>query len=47
MKIHHKAGMTAANAIDADKREPVDFDAFEGTTFKHRTVPKYRNSGSD
>jgi hypothetical protein len=28
--------MTATNAINADQREPVDFDAFEGTTVKHR-----------
>jgi hypothetical protein len=40
VEIHHEAGMTAANAINAQQREPVDLDAFEGATLKHRPIPK-------
>jgi hypothetical protein len=37
--IHHPAGMTAANAIDAEQRQPVNGNTFQGSTFKHRTSP--------
>ncbi len=40
VKIHHKAGMTAANTINMEQRGPVDFNAFQGSTFKHRKIPK-------
>jgi hypothetical protein len=38
--VHHQAGMNAANTIDVDQRQLVDLDAFEGSSFKHRTPPK-------
>ena len=33
VQIHHQAGMTAANAVNAKQRRLVDFDAFQGSTF--------------
>ena len=38
--IHHQAGMTAADTVDVKHRGLIDFDAFQGSTFKHRNVPK-------
>jgi hypothetical protein len=35
VKIHHKAGMAAANAIDAYQRQQVDDRALQGSTFNH------------
>ena len=43
VEIHHQAGMTAANAVDAEQRELVDCNAFQGSTFKHRNIPKVLN----
>jgi hypothetical protein len=30
--------MTAANAVNAKQRQLVDFNAFQGSTFKHRNI---------
>ncbi len=38
--IHHQAGMTAANTVNVKHRGLVDFNAFQGSTFKHRNIPK-------
>jgi len=41
VKIHHQAGVTAANAVNAKQRGLVDCNAFQGSTFKHRNIPKF------
>jgi len=41
VQIHHQAGMAAANAVNAKQRELVDCSAFQGSTFKHRNIPKF------
>jgi hypothetical protein len=43
--IQHPAGMTAANAVNVEQRLLADFNAFQGTTFKHGTSPKSRIIG--
>ena len=43
--IHHQAGITAANTINGKERGLVDCNAFQGSTFKHRTIPKKLNNG--
>ena len=40
VEIHHQAGMTAANTVNVKQSGLVDFNAFQGSTFKHRTSPK-------
>jgi hypothetical protein len=42
VKIHDKAGMTAANTINVKQCGLVDFNAFEGSTFNHRNIPQSR-----
>ena len=42
--IHHQAGITAANTINGKERGLVDCNAFQGSTFKHRTIPKKLNN---
>jgi hypothetical protein len=32
--------MTAANAVNGKQRELVDFNAFQGSAFKHRNTPQ-------
>ena len=32
--------MTAANTINVKQRGLVDFNAFQGSTFKHRKIPQ-------
>jgi hypothetical protein len=44
--IHHPAGMAAANAVNMEQRVMVDFDTFQGTTFKHGTSPKNLKSSA-
>jgi len=41
VKIHHQAGVTAANTVNTKHRELVDCNAFQGSTFKHRNTPKF------
>ena len=44
VEIPHQAGMTAANTVNVKQRELVDCNAFQGSTFKHRTIPKKLNN---
>jgi hypothetical protein len=40
VKISHQAGMTAANTVNVKQRRLFDCNAFQGSTFKHRSTPK-------
>jgi hypothetical protein len=42
--VHHQARITAANTINGKERGLVDCNAFQGSTFKHRTIPKKLNN---
>jgi len=42
VQIHHQAGVAAANAVNAKQRGLVDCNAFQGSTFKHRNIPKFQ-----
>jgi hypothetical protein len=46
VEIHHQAGMAAASSIDAEQRQPVNGNTFQGSTFNHRTSPIPRQSQS-
>ena len=41
VEIHHKAGMAAANAIDAKQSLLVDCNASQGSTFGHRNNSRH------
>ena len=40
VQVYDQARMTAANAVHAKQRELVDFNAIQGSSFKHRTCLK-------
>ena len=42
VEIHHQAGMAAANTVNAKQSGLVDFNTFQGSTFKHRRSPKFQ-----
>jgi hypothetical protein len=44
VEISHQAGMTAANTVNVKQRGLVDLNAFQGSTFKHRNLPKNSKS---
>jgi len=45
VEIHHQTGMTAANTVNVEQRVLADFNAFQGTTFKHGHPPKSKIIG--
>jgi len=48
VEISHQAGMAAANSVNVKQRGLVDFNAFQGSTFKHRNISqKIRNHRGD
>jgi hypothetical protein len=40
VEIPHQARMTAANTVNVKQRALVDFNALQGSTFKHRNTPQ-------
>jgi len=38
VEVHHQARMNAANTVDVDQCELVEFNAFESSSFKHRNT---------
>jgi len=37
--------MNAANTVDVDQRQSVEFNAFERSSFKHRNISQIKRRG--